>query len=88
MINGTVIGRNTGRGNALYDVSAFVEREFRITERFRVSVRGEGFNLFNHANTIGRVGVISNPFTFATTLGGVANVDPGRMFQFQARAQF
>ena len=92
VINASVIARNAGRGNALYDVSVFLEREFRVTERVRLSLRGEGFNIFNHANTIGRNGVFgtgTTPLpTFNTTPGGVANVDPGRMFQFQARVRF
>ncbi len=94
VINGSVIGRNTGRGNALYDFSLFLEREFRLTERVRFSVRGEGLNVFNHANTIGRNGTFGNAasgipnVTFGQTLTGVANVDPGRTFQFQARLKF
>ena len=92
VINGSVVARNAGRGNALYDVSIFLEREFALTEHLRLSLRGESFNLFNHANTIGRNGVYGTGATpnrtFGSTLGGVANVDPGRMFQFQARATF
>lgn len=94
VINGSVIGRNTGRGNALYDFSLFLEREFRLTERVRLSLRGEGLNVFNHANTIGRNGTFGNAasgipnVTFGQTLTGVANVDPGRVFQFQARLKF
>jgi outer membrane receptor protein involved in Fe transport len=92
VINGVVIGRNSGLGNALYDFSIFLEREFRVSERVRLSLRGEGLNVFNHANTIGRNGVFgtgSTPLpTFNTTPGGVANVDPGRMFQFQGRLRF
>jgi len=92
VVNASVIGRNAGRGNPLYDVSVFLEREFRVTERVRLSLRGESFNLFNHANTIGRNGVFgtgTTPLpTFNTTPGGVANVDPGRMFELQGRLRF
>lgn len=92
VINGVVIGRNTGRGNALYDVAPFVEEDFALGEHVRLTLRGEGFNIFNHPNTIGRNGVYgagATPLpTFGRTLGGVANVDPGRMFQFEGRLRF
>jgi hypothetical protein len=94
VINGSVIGRNAFRGNALYDFSPFVEREFRLSENVRLILRGEGLNVFNHANTIGRNGTYGNAASgipnsiFEQTLTGVANVDPGRMFQFHARLRF
>ncbi|MFN2529673.1 MAG: TonB-dependent receptor domain-containing protein [Pyrinomonadaceae bacterium] len=92
VINGLVVPRNAGHGNALYDVSVFVERDFALTERIHLNLRSEGLNIFNHSNTIGRNGVFGNgaipTATFGTTIGGVANVDPGRMFQFQARVRF
>ena len=92
VINGLIVARNSARGNALFDVSPFLEREFRLSDRMTLSLRAEGFNIFNHANTIGRNGTYGNATTplasFGTTLGGVANVDPGRMFQFQARLKF
>jgi Carboxypeptidase regulatory-like domain/TonB dependent receptor len=94
VINGNVVGRNAFRGNALYDFSPFVEREFQLSESIRLNLRAEGFNVFNHANTIGRNGTYGNATsripnsTFGQTLPGVANVEPGRMFQFQARVRF
>ena len=30
VINGVVVGRNTGRGRPIYDVSPFIERSFAI----------------------------------------------------------
>ena len=94
VINGVVVGRNTFRGNPLYDFSPFVEREFRLTESVHLILRAEGFNVFNHPNTIGRNNTFGNATsgvansTFGQKLTGVANVDPGRMFQFQARLRF
>lgn len=92
VINGSVVGRNAARGNPLYDFSPFLEREFQLGETVRLTMRAEGFNIFNHANTIGRNGTFgagATPLpTFGTTPGGVANVDPGRMFQFEARVRF
>jgi hypothetical protein len=38
-INGVVVGRNTGRGRVIYDVSPFVERTFAFPgERFSVAI--------------------------------------------------
>jgi hypothetical protein len=91
-INGSVFGRNAGRGSAIYNVSAFVEREFVFSERLRASVRAESFNLFNHSNYYGRNGTFGAGVTPLATLGlplpGIANVDPAREFQFQFRLRF
>jgi hypothetical protein len=90
-----VIGRNGGRGTAVYDVSTFVEKRFNLSgDRTELSVRGEAFNLFNHSNIVGRNGVFGNdptgkPLpTFGVALGGINNVDPGREFQFTMRLRF
>jgi hypothetical protein len=90
-----VIGRNGGRGTAVYDVSTFVEKRFNLSgDRTELSVRGEAFNLFNHSNIVGRNGVFGNdptgkPLpTFGVALGGINNVDPGRELQFTMRLRF
>lgn len=94
VINGAVVSRNAFRGNPLYDFSPFVERDFQLGEAVHLVLRAEGFNVFNHPNTIGRNGTYGNAVsgvansTFGQKLAGVANVDPGRMFQFQARVRF
>jgi hypothetical protein len=65
-------------------------------------LRVEGFNLFNHANILGRAQTIygdtgtPNPtFGQIVSVGGttnalpaLANIDPPRMFQVQVRYQF
>ena len=92
VIDGVVIGRNAGRGTPIYDFSTFFEKSLRFSERFQLSLRAEGFNLLNHPNILGRNGVYGNaemPLpTFGMALGGIANVDPGREFQFSARFRF
>lgn len=94
VINGILFGRNQGQGSPMYDVGLFLEREFVINDRVRFSVRGEGFNLFNHSNIVGRNGTFGNAAngvplaTFGQPLGGISNVDPGRQFQFQVRLRF
>ena len=87
VINGTVIGRNTGRGTPVYDVSSFVEREFGVTEKLRLFFRAEAFNLFNHPNIVARNGVQSAA-TFGQGIGGINGVDPGRELQFQIRVRY
>lgn len=95
VIGDRVIGRNGGRGTAVYDVSTFVEKRFNLSgERTELSFRAEAFNLFNHPNIVGRNGVFGNDLTgkplptFGVALGGINNVDPGREFQFTLRLRF
>ena len=59
-----------------------------------LGLRGEVFNVTNHQNVVGYNGVYGNdpsgqPLpTFGQPLGGLANVDPARQWQFQARVRF
>src|SRR5262249_11042441 len=90
VINGAVVGRNTGRGQAIYDLSPFVEKEFRIRgDRLRVRTRAEAFNIFNHANFVGYAGTYGNATTpavgFGQPLTGITNQLPARSFQFMLR---
>ena len=92
-INGAVIGRNAGRGSAIYSTNAFIEHEIRFSERYRLSLRAEGYNIFNHSNYYGRNGVYGTgatapPALFGTPLAGIANVDPPRELQFVFRFRF
>lgn len=103
VINGAVIGKSAFRGTPTSDVSAFVEKRFKVSESASFLIRLEGFNLFNHGNFLGR-GVTtygngtSPAATFGQFVGGVgtstnaipafANIDPPRMFQVQARFTF
>ena len=80
------------RGTALYDTAIFGEVRVRLAAASAVTLRVEGFNVFNRANVLGRNGTYgdgSTPLsTFGQALGGLANVDPGRMYQFQVRFNF
>jgi len=103
VINGAVISKSAFRGTPTSDVAAFVEKKFKFSESKSLSIRLEGFNLFNHGNFLGR-GVttygdtaVAAP-TFGQFVGGVgtatnaipafANIDPPRMFQIQGRFTF
>ncbi|MGH9396184.1 MAG: TonB-dependent receptor [Terriglobia bacterium] len=94
VIHGAVVGRDTGRGTPVYDVSPFVEKVFNLKERARVTLRAEAFNVFNHPNIIGRNGIYGNAADgvrlpgFGQPLGGISNVDPGREFQFMVKMEF
>ncbi|MBZ5604186.1 MAG: TonB-dependent receptor, partial [Acidobacteriia bacterium] len=92
VINGVVAGRNTGHGRPIYDVSPFLERPFRITERFGVDLRIEAFNVLNHANFAGYIGTWGNGATpgagFGTPNVGITNQLPARSVQFSVKVDF
>jgi Carboxypeptidase regulatory-like domain/TonB dependent receptor len=94
VINGTVVGRNTGRGRPIYEVSPFVERPFALGHSDRVSLllRAEAFNIFNHANFVGFSGTYGNGATPGTGFGqplvGITNQLPARSFQFLVKLNF
>ena len=101
VVDGAVIGKSAFRGTATQDVSLFVEGRIRGGGR-AVLLRLEGFNLFNHANILGRAqttyGDITTPNpTFgqlvavgaaSNAIPNLANIDPPRMFQLQVRFLF
>jgi len=92
VINGVVVGRNTGRGRPIYDCSPFVERLFTVKEGVQVDVRAEAFNVFNHANFVGYSGTWGNGAApgpgFGQPLAGITNQLPAREFQFAAKLMF
>ena len=102
VVNGVVIPKSAFQGTPTSDVSTFVEGRIKLNESKSIVLRLEGFNLFNHANMLGRgVTVYGDGTSPATTFGqfvGVgastnaipafANIDPPRMFQLQARFVF
>jgi hypothetical protein len=101
VVDGEVLGKSAFRGTGTQDVSLFVEKRLKLRDR-TVLLRMEGFNVFNHGNLLGRAQTIygdtgaANP-TFgqlvsvgnaSNALPSLANIDPPRMFQFQARVLF
>ena len=91
VINGAVVGKSSFRGTAQSDVSLFAEGRLPVATD-HLLLRMELFNLFNHANVLGRNGTYGNTDTPLATFGqasaGLANIDPPRMVQFQVRYQF
>ncbi len=93
VIDGVVIGRNTGRGQPIYDVSPFIERSFVLwKERARLDLRAEAFNVLNHANFVGYSGTYGNGVTpgpgFGAPLVGITNQLPARSMQFSMKLAF
>jgi hypothetical protein len=92
VINGAVVGRNTGRGTPIYSFDPFLAREFRLYERLRFNLRAEAFNALNHANYVGFLSTYGNAAA-PTTLGlpsdtGLTGQLPARELQFSARVSF
>jgi hypothetical protein len=101
VVDGAVIGKSTFRGTGTQDVSLFLEGRIKPAGR-TILLRLEGFNLFNHANILGRAqttygdlatvnntfGQLVSPGTAANALPALANIDPPRMFQLQLRFSF
>jgi len=101
VVDGAVISKSAFRGTATEDVSVFAEGRIRFGARSFL-LRLEGFNLFNHANILGRAQTIyGDTATPNATFGQIvaagatpnalpalANIDPPRMFQLQVRYVF
>jgi hypothetical protein len=93
VINGAVVGRNTGRGTAIYDLSPFVGKRMRLgTERLHANLRAEAFNVLNHRNVVGFSGTYGNGALpghgFGAPLTGITNQLPAREMQFSAQIEF
>ncbi len=102
VINGQVVGKSTFRGTSTQDVGFFAENRIPLSEKMSILLRIEGFNLFNHANILGRgqtvygdattpnttFGQLAAVGTSSTAIPAFANIDPPRMFQLQARFTF
>ena len=91
VINGAVVGRYAFRGTPTSEVAIFGEGKL-LTGPRNATLRIEAFNLFNHANILGRNGTYGDAATplptFGLALSGLANIDPGRMLQVQVRFRF
>ncbi len=101
VVDGKVIAKSAFRGTATQDVGFFVEGRIKTGPR-SILLRIEGFNMFNHANILGRAqttysdtttvnptfGQVVAAGTATNALPSLANIDPPRMFQFQVRFTF
>ncbi|QHN04338.1 hypothetical protein FTO74_13930 [Granulicella sp. WH15] len=93
LVNGAILGRDTGRGRPIYELAPFVSRSFGFFhDRVHAEGRAEAFNVLNHANFIGYNGTYGNGVTPSPTLGaplaGITNQLPARSLQFSAKVSF
>jgi hypothetical protein len=93
VINGVVVGRNTGRGTPVYYVDPFVSRAFPLYhDRVKLDLRAEAFNVGNHANFVTFSGVYGNtatpPAAFGTPSFGATAQLPARSLQFSGKVSF
>ncbi len=102
VINGAVMEKSAFRGTGTQDVSAFGEVRVQGPGHTEVRLRVEGFNLFNHANILGRsqqtwgdsatanatFGQVASAGSSSQAIPSLANIDPPRMFQLQVRFVF
>jgi hypothetical protein len=91
VINGGVIGKSAFRGTGTSDVALFAEGRLKTAGK-TLLLRVEGFNVFNHANILGRLVNYGDGGTpnanFGQAAAGLPNIDTPRMVQFQVRLQF
>lgn len=80
------LGRNTGKGEAFYQVDMRLARRFSVTEGKYVELTFEAFNLFNHTNFIGINNVIGNTALTDGRPRGIQGRAPTQPFGFTAAA--
>jgi hypothetical protein len=78
------LGRNTIIGPGVTNLDVVLAKSIAITERIKLQLRGEVFNVFNHPNynIVGRI--INDPATYGKVL---SQLDP-RQLQFGLKLQF
>jgi hypothetical protein len=76
--------RNFLRGMRTFNIDAAVQKSFPFTERVRFTLRGEFFNLLNHAN----FGLPGSNVSSPNTLGVINGAGDPRILQLGARLSF
>lgn len=76
-------GRNISRAYAFYQVDLGLSKNFALTERFRMQLRAEGFNLFNKSNFSAPNANISS-----ATFGTITSTYDPRKLQIALKLQF
>lgn len=77
------LGRNTFTGPGFAEVDLSLEKQFAITERIKLSIRGEAYNALNHVNLNAPVLDLSS-----ATFGQSTSTLSPRQFQVGARLSF
>ena len=85
-------GRNLVRGPDFWQADVSLARDFRLTERFILAFRADGFNIFNRAQYASPNGNFSSASfgRITTTVNGSSPTGSGtpRDFQFSLRLRF
>ncbi len=77
------LGRNTERAMPFFDLSAGLQKSFRLTERFGLETRMEAFNLLNRVNYETYSGNLLDP-----RFGQATSAFPARQIQIMFRLKF
>ena len=80
------LGRNAFTGPGFSDVDLSVIKNIAVTERFRVQLRAEMFNLFNRRNLATGAGSVNGDGSVRDTIGdfnGAPGIGPGEPFNMQ-----
>ncbi len=91
IVDGEFIERNAGEGTPFFNLTARVSRAFHLTERWKLELLAEGFNLTNHRNVVTRntnFGPGAYPTNPAANYGQITAVGESRSVQFGARVRF
>jgi hypothetical protein len=77
-------GRNSLRGPGFFDVDASIFRNLNLTERYRLQLRAEAFNIQNRANFQNPNATVSSGVTF----GRITAANDPRVLQFALKLVF
>jgi hypothetical protein len=80
------LGRNAFTGPGFADVDLSVIKNIPVTERLRVQLKAEMFNLFNRRNLATGAGSVGSDGTVRDTIGdfnGAPGIGPGEPFNMQ-----
>jgi hypothetical protein len=97
-----MLGRNAFRGPGAWNLDAGLQKGFKLTERFGLNFRAEGFDIFNHHNmyVLQQAGIVNSEGTIGVPVpiiglkGGLntvalgGNHDERRFGQFALRLTF
>jgi hypothetical protein len=84
------LARNKYYGPGFSDVDFSVFKNIPIRERFKIQLRAEMYNLFNHVNFATGTGAVNGDGTVRDTIGdfnGAPGIGPGEAFNMQIAAK-
>jgi len=87
-------GRNAFRGPGAWNIDAAIQKDFKLTERFGLQFRAEGFDVLNHHNFYVDPYTVTNSTQIILEKGGIGsaatggNNDERRFMQFSLRLIF